>query len=312
MVSDIDSRTLFALSIIAAVVLAGCTALPGQGGDDDDSDTRFRITQDDGLTISFQSLQSSYFEDGQIVLDFSAQNTGQSVAENVEAKLFGASFLAGDDLSLSTSTLRGVDREAQQAGGITTATYQTQNPVDLREGETRSFPVGVRVAYDYNTSASAAFRVMPRDDFPGGSELVTTENTAGPVKANIEVQSPKPVSPPPNEDTVTVSIPVVVRNVAGGQVVTGISGDRGNLDMTLEFPLASPDTAEVTDCSGAGTNSTSFSFPRGRDQRQVVCTAEISEDVFDTQLTLEADLDYTYFETTETTFRIEGLSGDRT
>ncbi len=307
-----ENRYLFALSLVAVIALAGCTALPSSSDGDDEPETRYRITQDDGLTLSFQSLQSSYFEDGQIVLEFTAQNTGQSVAENVEARLYGASFIAGDELDLSQTVLDGVDSEAQQAGGIATATYQADNPVDLRQGETRSFPAGVRAAYDYNTDASAAFRVMPREDFPGGSELVTTENTAGPLKADIEVQSPKPVSPPPGEDSVTVSIPVVVQNVAGGKVVEGINGNRGDVDLTLEFPTADSETAEITDCGGSGGTSTSFSFPRGQTERQVVCTAEISEDVFDTQLTLEADLDYTYFETTETTFRVEGLSGDQT
>ncbi|MFB6294381.1 MAG: hypothetical protein ABEI97_01345 [Candidatus Nanohaloarchaea archaeon] len=307
-----ENRHVFAVSLIAVIALAGCTALPGGSQEEDQRDTRYRITQDDGLTISFQSLQSSYFEDGQIVLEFTAQNTGQSVAKNLQARLYGASFLAGNDLSLTQTRLDAVDQEAQQAGGITTATYQVNNPVNLRQGETRSFPAGVRVKYDYNTTATAAFRVMPREDFPGGSELVTTENTAGPLKADIKVQSPKPVSPPPGQNTVTVSIPVVVRNVAGGQVVQGINGNRGDVSLSLAFPLASSSTAQITDCGGSGSSSTTFQFPRGQTQRQIVCTAEISKDVFDTQLTLEANLDYTYFETTETTFRIEGLSGDRT
>ncbi|MDY6766025.1 MAG: hypothetical protein SVW77_01545 [Candidatus Nanohaloarchaea archaeon] len=306
-----DTRTLFLISVVAAVGLAGCTALPGQGGGDDEADTRFRITQNDGLTVSFSTTQSRYFEDGEIVLDLELQNTGQSTAENVQARLFGASFLAGNTVSLTQSTLEGVDQAAQQAGQIATGTYQQSNPVNLRQGEVRSFPVGVRVMYDYTTSSSASFRVLPREDFTGGSELVTTENTAAPVKADIQVQSPKPVSSAGN-GTVTVSVPIQVRNVGGGQVVQNIQGERGPVQLTASFPLAGGGTASITDCGGSGSNTKSFRFPRGQTERRVVCTAEISSNVFDTQLSLEVDLDYTYFETPETTFRIEGMSGDQT
>ncbi len=300
------------ISVVVAVGLAGCTALPDTGSGDDEVETTYRITEDDGLTVSFQSVQRKYFEDGQLVFDFSAQNTGQSDAENVKARLFGASFLAGNDLQLSNTQLDGVDRAAQQPGGVATATYRQDNPVDLRQGDVNPYPAGVRVMYDYSTTASAAFRVVPRGDFSGQSELVTTTNTAAPVKADIEVQSPKPVSPSEGNSTVQLSIPVVVRNVAGGKVVQNINGERGRIDLTVSFPLASESTARITDCGGSGGGSTQLSIPRGRSQRQVFCTAEISEDVFDTQLSIEAELDYTYFETTETMFEIEGLDGDQT
>ncbi|MDY6768805.1 MAG: hypothetical protein SVW02_01725, partial [Candidatus Nanohaloarchaea archaeon] len=108
------------------------------------------------------------------------------------------------------------------------------------------------------------------------------------------------------------SIPITVRNVGGGKVVSDIQGNRGDVDMMAEFPLANKDVAKVTDCGGSGGQSKSFQFPRGRTERQVTCTANISQGQFDTQLSMEVNLNYTYFETTETTFQIEGLSGDQT
>lgn len=307
-----DTRTLFVFCVVAAVGLAGCTA-PGQGNQQEDEvETTFRITQNNGITISFQSLQQKYFEDGQIVLDFSVQNTGQSQITNLTARLFGASFLAGERLQLSRTRLQGVDQAAKQPGAIATATFQKQNPVDLRQGETQSYPVGVRVMYDYNTSASAAFRVVPRDQFEGRSELVTTDNTAAPVKAGVSVQSPKPVSARSGADNTSVSVPVVIRNVGGGKVVQNIAGDRGQVAVDVSFPLASPSTAKITDCGGSGSGETRVSFPRGSTQRRIVCTAVISGDVFDTQLTIDVGLDYTYFQAVDTTFQVEGLSGDQT
>ncbi|MFB6294249.1 MAG: hypothetical protein ABEI97_00670 [Candidatus Nanohaloarchaea archaeon] len=302
------NRHVFALALVASILLAGCTALPGQGGGDeeDEAETRYRITQNDGLSVSFQSLQPTYFDDGPITLDLSLQNTGQASADDIKAKLYGASFLAGIGISPARRTLQGVDKAAQQAGGIATATqtFQADNhSVNLRQGQTQSFPAGVRVMYDYSTNASASFSVVPRRDFTGGSALVTTDNTAGPVKASIKVQSPKPVSASGSGGTVTVSIPIQVRNVGGGQVVSGIDGSRGDVGLNVGFPRASSSTASITGCSPS-----SFQFPRGASQRRVVCTAEISQDVFDTQLTLQADLDYTYFETQETSFSIEGTA----
>ncbi len=307
-----ENRTLLAVSLVAAIALAGCTALPGGGGDAEEVQQRFQITQNDGLTVSFQSLQGTYFEDGEIQLELDLQNTGESGAENIEAELFGASFLAGDTVDLSRTTLRAVDRAAEQPGGIATGTYRQSNPVDLRQGQTRTFPAGVRVMYDYTTEAAADFRVIPREELTGQSSTVTTENTAGPIKADIEVQSPKPVSRDPDADSVQFSIPVTVRNVAGGDVVSDIQGNRGEVEMEASFPLASDDVATITDCGGSGEASRSFQFPRGRTERQITCTAEISQGQFDTQLSMEVDLDYTYFETAETTFQIEGLSGDQT
>lgn len=303
-------RKTLAVLLVAAVAVTGCTALP-TGDDGDEDQNQVRITQNDGLSIAFQSLSDSYLEDGQIVLELTLENTGQRVAENIRAELYGASFLVGTDCSTAgtcpRSSLDGVDKSAQQPGDTTSGVWRVRNPVDLGEGETRSFPAGVRVLYDYETIASGAFRVVPRRGFEGSSQPITTDNTAGPVQARFRIDSPMPVSSP-SGNTVDVSIPVRIRNVGPGTVASDLDGNAGQVSMNLTFPNAG-NVANVTDCGGSSGTYSARLFDGRRD---VICTASIQEDVFDTQLTLEADLSYSYFETQETTFRIEGLAGDQT
>lgn len=301
-----NSRHVPMLVLLAALVVAGCTSpLGGDTGDDDEPD--FRITQNDGLSLSFRSLSQTYLEDGQIVLELTLQNTGQKEASGIQTELYGASFLIGTSPDRTPrSTLAGVDRAAEQEGQTTSAIWRILNPVDLDQGDTQPFPAGVRVLYDYATTATGAFRVVPREGFEGGSSRITTENTAGPVKATFTIDSPMPVSSPTG-DTVEVSIPVTVRNTGDGTVASNIDGDTGEIWMNMSFPNAG-DLANVTDCGGSSGVHT---FQLFDGQRDIICTASITEDVFDTQLTMAADLNYTYFETQETTFRIEGLGGDQ-
>lgn len=293
--------------LVAALAVAGCTALP-TGGDQDDDEPDFRITQNDGLSLSFQSLSANYLEDSQIVLELTLQNTGQHLAENIQTELYGASFLIGLSPDRSpSSSLQGVDRAAQQPGQTTSALWRTSNPVNLDQGDTQSYPAGVRVLYDYSTTASASFRVVPREGFEGSSTKITTDNTAAPVKATFDLDSPKPVSNP-SGDAVEVSIPVAVRNVGSGAVASNLDGDTGDVAMNVTFPNAG-NLANITDCGGSSGVHTFRLFQGSRD---VICTASITQDVFDTQLTLRADMDYSYFETQETSFRVEGLAGDQT
>lgn len=301
------NRKTLALLLVATVAVTGCTALP-TGGDDDDDEQSVRITQNDGLSLAFQSLSDSYLEDGQIVLELTLENTGQREATDIRTELYGASFLintAPDNVP--SSTLSGVDKAAQQSGDSTTAIWRVANPVNLGEGGTQSFPAGVRVLYNYETSASGSFRVVPRRGFEGSSQRITTDNTAGPVQAQFDIDSPKPVSSP-SGTAVDVTIPVTVRNRGSGTVASDLDGTAGSVSMNVSFQSAG-NLANITDCGGSSGVYSARLFDGSRD---VICTASITEDVFDTQLTLQADLNYTYFETQETTFRIEGLAGDQT
>ncbi|MCJ7478680.1 MAG: hypothetical protein MUP63_00690 [Candidatus Nanohaloarchaeota archaeon QJJ-7] len=294
-----------------SILLAGCTALPGDdGGDEDGPDTSFRITQNDGLSISFQSLSNSYDEGEPIALRLNLQNTGQKEAEAIQASLYGASFLTGENKELGT--LSGADKAAQQPGGQTSEEWRISNPVNLDVGATQDYPAGVRVLYRYSTTSTADMTVVPRADFDEQSTTVTTQNTAGPLKAEFDVVSPKPVSDT-EEDSVSVSIPVQIRNVGDGKVANNLEGDEGNVALEVGFANSGEDFA-IDTCGEEDGNEENEETGREDVQlydgsRRVICTASVSPDVFETQLNLEATLEYPYFETQETTFTVEGLEG---
>lgn len=304
-----DRKHISALFLLASIALAGCTALPG-GGDGGDEQDGFQMTQSDGLTAQFRTLSTTYAEDGQIVLELSLQNTGQADATNIRTELYGASFLVGESpSSAASSSLDPVDEAAEQPGERTTARWNIRNPVDLAQGDTQDYPAGVRTLYNYSTTSTGSFRVVPREGFEGGSQQISTDNSAGPLFASFKIDSPKPVSRPEG-DRVSVSIPVLVRNVGDGTVAQhdSLSGTEGDVHMNVSFPNAGS-VANIEECGGGSTSAHSFRLFDG--QREVICTASISTDVFDTQLNIEATFDYSYFETDETSFTIEGMAGDQ-
>lgn len=301
-----DSRYVLIGFLVVAVALAGCLDIFGGGSteepvDDTENETvqRVSVTQNDGLTLRFQSFSQQYSEGEPIVLELTLENTGQRVAEQIEKELFGASFIAGAQPQFPGQTmLRGVDQGNNRDGESTVIQWQVPNPVDLELGTTETFPAGARVKYNYETTARGSFTIVSSREFEGSGSPITTQTTAGPLSVSIELDSPKPVFQGAT-GTTQLSVPVRVTNIGDGKVAD-INGEPQPIHVIrAEFPntdrasLECPPTISLFD----GT-------------RRVICTATVPTDVFEQQIAIRLDLSYDYFETQKTSFSVEGAEGD--
>lgn len=295
------NRYLPVLSLLLLILLAGCTSPFGNGETAaNETDQQLRITQNDGISMSFQSLQPSYIEGEELVFQLDMQNTGERTASSIQKELFGASFIAGADPYFSgKSRLVGVDKGTERSGEETSVVWRFSNPVNLEAGVPQTFPAGVRVSYDYATRARASFTIVPRSSFTGDSSPVTTQNTAGPLQVAVDVESPKPIFRSDTGTTQT-SIPVEITDVGDG-TVANIDGQRQDVQIVsaeflnaVDASLDCPDTVQLFDGS-----------------RRFICSADLPSDVFRQQLTMEMSIAYPYFELQETSFDVEGLDGNQ-
>ncbi|MCJ7478679.1 MAG: hypothetical protein MUP63_00685 [Candidatus Nanohaloarchaeota archaeon QJJ-7] len=272
--------------IIISISLAGCTSIPGQDDTSEEPQRSFEFTPKDGLTVSFSSLKSRYQNGEQMILEAEIENTGQATAENIEAQLFGASFISGNEY---VGTLQGVDRAAEQPGERALPEWTPTADASLVSGGERSFDAGVEVSYKYSTTVAAPFTIVPREDFNGGNSEVSADNSASPVHASVDMTTPKPVI---GDGGVEISVPVTIQNIGEGEV------DSVNIDASLPNSDAS-----VSRCGG--------DVPLYDDRREVICHVSLPSDLVvpETTLNLKMELGYTYTETTATTFKVEELPG---
>lgn len=278
--------------LASTVLLAGCL----DGGSEEPEEPAVTITDSGGLTLSFSAPKRTYAQNEQVILELNVQNTGQSTATNIDAQLFGPSFLTGD---ASIGTLAGVDEAAQQPGEQASHVFREDHGVSLVTGATEDFSAGVQVQYTYSTTATASFTVVPRDKFSGSSSQVKTDNTAAPVHATIDISSPKPVYG--SGARRTVSVPVVVQNVGGGEV-----SSLSSFDLTL------PNAGSGVSVEGCNTGDGAVPLFDGR--RRIVCDISLPADqvVQETQFRLQAYMEYTYTDTARAPFTIEGVTGGET
>lgn len=298
---QVTTKKYVAVALLLVVVLsAGCVG----GGDDTEDDMnqteRVSVTQNDGLTLTFQSLQPTYTEGEPVVLELGMENTGQKMANGIQKKLFGADFIAQVAPQFpGKPSLRPVDQAANKPGEKTTVTWQINNPVNLDAGFTETFPANVRVTYNYQTTATASFTAVSGKDYSGDGSVVTTRTTAGPIGVEVDMTSPTPVYPSGGSNT-EVSVPLVLTNRGDGEVAN-LNGDPQPIHiLDAEFPntdratLSCPPTVSLFD----GT-------------RRIICTAQLPTDVFEQQFMIRLDLGYDYFETQKTSFQVRGLEGDQ-
>lgn len=299
MMRTTQKQVLVALLVIT-VLVAGCVG----GGSEEEPDTnqteRVSVTQNDGLTALFSSRKDTYREGEPIEFELVLENTGERMANGITTQLTGASFIAGVEPQFpGRPSLQPVDRSENKAGEDTRVRWQIANPVNLERGFVESYPAKAWINYNYQTRARGAFTAVSGKDFDGESSPITTQTSAGPLSVDIEMESPTPVYPSDNQQTeIPVSVKVVDR---GDGAVENLNGDQQPIHVqTAEFPntdkaaLECPPTISLFDGEG-----------------RLSCTAYLPSDVIEEQFTMQIVFAYSYLETQELSFQIEGLEGDQ-
>lgn len=290
-------RSALLAGLVLAAALAGCTALPGGDGGDGEQD--LTVTPSDGLDLSFATSHDTIIEgEDSLVLETDLRNTGQSPARVHAAHLFGANTFLGcerqfPEVSWSEPIdLREVIRAADQAGGQTTLQWSggacAAENIDagLSPGERQDFTVGVEATYRYGTTVRADFEVVDQAEFDGSRSPVSTDNTAAPVHATVDLTGPVPIY----DDRDRFSVPVSIRNVGDGEVEG---------DVRIEPEMQGPATWAFSCSSGAvqlfdGSAEISCTMLKG------------GGDITRSQVFLTFDLAYNYTERAQSTVTVEG------
>ncbi|MFB6294201.1 MAG: hypothetical protein ABEI97_00430 [Candidatus Nanohaloarchaea archaeon] len=300
--------------VVAALFLAGCTAVPGAGADGDQESTP--TTPNDGLTVQFKPVKSTFQENEVLQFRLSVANTGDAKAANIEASTFGSPFidtggrcpssLVGDDAIIQPNLKAGAPPQSTDSwqcappaaasgyGGGSSGVNVNQQLIDLSSGATDSYTAGLQVAYDYSTNATARVTVTTPSRISSRSP-VTTENDAGPVKAKVNLQSPQT-----ERSDGRMEIPVTVRNVGDGETV-GSRFNGKDVKVTVTCPQ----------CSGGDGSSATKNINLVNGRRQVVVTLDgvtlpDGADNLERSYPIEISLEYRYRERVSNGFTLSG------
>ncbi len=292
--SDISVRDRLMFILLVAVLLAGCV---GGGETEPVNDTEtVSVTQTEGLSMDFYPYDRVFAEGNPVILELNLENTGEGRAENIETALFGAGFVAGQPPAYAGDTrLRGVNLDENRAGADTVVGWEIDNPVSLSQGVRETYTAGVRVSYDYQTTADASLTLVSEQNFDGDDAPVTTSTTAGPLGVEFDITSPEPVYSEEEEETTEISVPVRIQNLGSGEVADLDRQSRPVHVMYAEFPETD---AATLDCPPTVRLFDDYATLR--------CTATVPTDVFERDLRMELHMEYSYFQREQTAFDIEG------
>lgn len=269
--------------LVAAILLAGCTGLPGgAGGNGEDA------TATQGLELSLQQLETFALETGSVTLQMEAENVGQATADGITATLSGPSYLAGSQASLDS--LEGADVAAGQSGDSTLTEWTFSDLPDVSQGEERVDDVEASVTYGYSTEGSIPVTLSEKAFVESSSE-VAVEHTAGPLAVSTTFSSPVATGAS-NEHTV----PITVENVGRGEL-------DGDVEMSLQL-LNPPSGVELTGECGDGTLTFSVA---GTATRTCTLTSPDGGVPFETEVQIRTVSSYTYTQEVATTVTIRGV-----
>jgi hypothetical protein len=212
-------RKILLVGLFALVLaVAGCTA-PGQSTDEDDSNNaELEVTQNDGLSVTFGSQASQYYTDASnAVLEATMKNTGEADANILSAQLFGASWASGTSCQgCSGVTLRGVERANNLDGEQRSFTFTPPLNVNLDQGQSDTYRVGLRLRYNYEAETRSKLTLMSREEYRQNQPARTrmqNDVSAGPLQLSFTGKTPFPV-----RDNQQITVPVKVNNVGDGDI----------------------------------------------------------------------------------------------
>lgn len=287
---------LLFICLAVTVVLTGCIG-PDNGSSDEPANNTVTPAEGTGLDMTFRPAEETYLEGEPIVLELHLANRGEGMARNIQTRLFDTSFIVGAQPERSGATeLRGVDTVQNRSGEETAYLWRIDNPVNLEQGVTDSFPAGIMVQYDYETTAETTVTFVSDRRYDGESEQATTETTAGPIDVQFDMDTPQPVYADEDDNRTWIQARVRLKNV----------GDGALKDITEE-----QQDVRIRDARFVAADSAELSCPEsvtvvGGD-RLFTCEAYVPSDIVQQQLTMQLELAYTYTEEASTTFNVEGI-----
>lgn len=248
-----DRKYLPAALLVLTLALSGCTALPGGGdtGDQPDRTGQIKTTPNDGLTISFNSVVSEYYDDEKLHVVGHVQNTGGAKAEDIKYSLVGEAWAVAGTTISDPDPLSPPEPANNVAGGRDDINKNIDITLDLAAGEKVSGQtVGLVTAYNYSSSTRTSITVLPKNEYreqKGSRTQVRNRQSNGPVK--VSFQGLTPVRS--DEGTVKLTFSEV-----GNGKVEDTEGDAKLNSVTVKIP--SKDDAELCSWSDVRLSRTLY------------------------------------------------------
>ena len=304
-----------AIVLIALIVLiAGCI-----------TERSVRTDANNGLQVNeFSADLDTMYDNEDVTIYLEVENVGGTTANDAKARLYGI-----DSWNISGSNVRDIgDLEKPDivtgVPGEFDSVMWTITPPNLPEGLQQPFKVSSRVRYEYYSNSVTNIDVISRAQYDllrktGELEQVpvTSTNTNGPIKIDVEVMEPIKLDAPAEGsiNKTEKNVLIYVRNVGdgipfGGDVsnVPDWPDDTtiGKLELEVKTPGA-PDSVELKECFGredstkgnTGLTDVEITLRSGYESYKGVCTLVIPDDFADAvpteTITLTIESTYGYY-----------------
>lgn len=301
-----DSKRIIA--IMALTILAsGCA-----------DTTQTESTGNSVISVNnFEALPDPVPAGQQFSINMELKNSGDSDAENVQARLFGPSFINSQDAEGRTENLSTLRTASDDNPAIPRTTTWNFDAPDIGENREVDYNIYSKIFYGYETRGSTDFRLVSQDRLAeqGYSQSEPTlDQTDAPIDLEIRGTTPKIFYEEDRNsgEPIESEICVVVRNEGTGQAFLGGYND-GLYDVdnsdedTVELTIENIDTIRF-EAENDGDNSVNVDLINGEEGYQCftmiadASTLSNSETSINTRITAE----YNYVEETETTVTVEG------
>ena len=308
-----DTKQILIL-FTAAVIASGCA-----------SNTQTDATSGSSV-ISVNSFEASPqpVPAGQTInLNMELENTGDSEAENVAARIFGPSFLY-DKLSKEERTekfgkLRAPSEDNPAIPNTRSWTFEAPAIGQNRESD---YTIYSKIFYDYTTRGDTNFRVVSQNRYREqsyGQTDATLEETSGPISLDIRGTTPKIFYESDRDEGITPELCIVATNSGEGKAFTGgqvendqiyALGENADED-TIELTIESVGSTTFDAKSNGDGNSVKVDLINGKEGYQCfemnIDGSTLNNE--ETNINAEITADYNYVKETQTTATVEGRRG---
>ncbi len=293
--------------LLTLLIASGCAS--STGGDE---------TGSSAISVNnFEATPNPIPSRQQFTVNMELENTGDSDAESVYARIFGPSFINSKQTAERTENFNGLRSSSDDSPSIPkTSTWQFKAP-DIGENREIDYTLHSKIFYDYETRANTDFRLVSQDRFEEEGYTQgepTLDQSEGPINMRIRGTTPK-IFYEDDGNQASSDICVVAENQGDGTAFTGGDnvGEARGYELTDEVGNEDTINLAIEEVDGISfqaedtqSNSVSIELIGGEEGYQ--CFEMIATDLSNSETSINTRItaDYNYVEETETSVTVEG------
>ena len=295
---NVKRHSIALLALLSVVLLSGCIgqtgAVPGTAA---------------GVIIkNFGPDISEVFSCDAVTFSISVENVGGADAKNVEARIFGlGTQWSGDnwdevaDRKITVAEFLEKNLPEYGQGGWGDGTWDLLAPCGLSVDN--EYSAGVRLTYEYGTSAMGNIRLYDNDYLKSNPEeaesimkasgLESFSATGGPLKISLAGVA-RPLVYRDHPDALNqASVTFLIENVGQGKPYTDTD------ETNMQFTVVSATVNEIEDCEFDNV----IRLPR-TGQKSLTCLFDMPDPDTYTTIPVEIEIEYNYFVDSSSSVRV--------